>query len=150
MNATMRKERRRHRRYIVSGQVKLRTESFVVQGELVNFGQGGMLVRSGLVLLVGTQMRARVTAFCYPYAFDVAGEVVSTKNALMAIKFLEQPNGVQELLYWLEQENFPWTGTFDSITSETEQPWHCPSPALSASGSDTQLELEPEFVYQQA
>lgn len=114
MNEIFPKERRRYRRYIVQGQVRFRINSSEASGELVNFSQGGLLVRSQAVLPPGTQATFRVTASCYPNAFDVAGEVVGVKDALLAIKFLEQPKSVHQLLEWLERENVPWTGTFGS------------------------------------
>lgn len=150
MNAIVWKERRRYRRYIVSGQVRIRTNSSETPAELVNFGQGGLLVRSHVVLPVGTQAAICVTASCYPNAFDVAGEVVGGKDDLVAIKFLGQANGVKELLHWLVQENFPWTGTFDSQSGETETPSYAPAPALLAMGCGADLEPEMEWVYQQA
>lgn len=150
MNPIVWRERRRYRRYIVSGQVRIRTNSAETVGELVNFGQGGLQVRSQSVLPVGTQAVFCVTAFCYPNPFDIAGEIVGGKNDLMAVKFLGSANGVNELLHWLDQENFPWTGTFDSNPPEAEKLVVQASPAPPETGCGAELEPEMQFVFQQA
>ena len=128
-NPALRIERRRYRRYIVRGMVRFRIDSIEVSGDLVNFGQGGMLIRSSFVLPEGTQLPIQVVAFCYPYSFAVPGRVVGAKGELMAIKFLQIPDGVTELLHWLERENVPWTGTYASGTFEPGQTVETKPPA---------------------
>ena len=143
MRANFLRERRRHRRYILPGQVRFRINSFEASGELVNFGQGGLLMRSRVALPVGTQMSLRVQASCYPSAFETPAEIVGVKNALMALKFLEQPHGVQELLLWLERENFPWTGTFADLESAPAPPV---SPAVLLE-AESYADLDPALEY---
>jgi hypothetical protein len=130
-------ERRKHRRYIVRGRVRFLVDSMEVWGELVNFGGGGMQIRSRFELIEGAKLKARVMAFCYPSSFEVKGKVVGGKDALVSIQFVDKPEAVSELLLWLEQEHFPWTGgSADCPADEPER-----SPAAS--------EAE-ELVYQQA
>jgi hypothetical protein len=103
-------ERRRGRRYIVKGEVRILSGAEEVPGALVNLGQLGMLVRSEVIPPVGTAVTVRFGVSGYPAAFQTEGYAVGSNGDLMAIKFSEEPRGSRELLLWLERENYQWTG----------------------------------------
>jgi len=135
------RERRKHRRYIVRGMVSFRADGLMRTGELINFGYGGMLVRSHFLLPPGSKVLFRVVAYCYSNSFDVPAQVVGGKSRLMAVQFLERPLGVDELLLWLEQEHCPWTGTFSPdeiqiIGSSQADAGIVPQPASKAEVED--------------
>ncbi|HEY7680001.1 MAG TPA: PilZ domain-containing protein [Terriglobia bacterium] len=141
-------ERRKHRRYIVKGMVWFRADGVARTGELINFGYGGMLVRSNHVLPAGSEVSLRVVAYCYKNSFEVRAKVVGGRISLMAVQFLERPAGVGELLLWLEQENCPWTGTFDGETRAAE-PAHT-GVATASQVRNTEFENSLERLFQQA
>jgi hypothetical protein len=135
-------ERRRHRRYIVRGRVRFAIDSLEVWADLVNFGAGGMQIRSRYELPAGSRRTFRLMAFCYPVAIDVEGEVVGGREELVSIQFVNKPDTVNGLLRWLEQEHFPWTGPangtrLDGLRDRTENDFREAEDAL-------------ELVYQDA
>ena len=140
MNAVLRKERRRYRRYIVGGKVWFRIDTIEASADLVNFGPGGMLIRSRFVLPEGTHLPIQVMAFRYPNSFAVPGRVVDGKGELMAIKFLKLTDGVKELLQWLEQENYPWTVAYASGVFEPAQKAQTKPPASPKWLNEAELE----------
>jgi len=103
-------ERRKHRRYILRGRVQFRIDSLEVWAELVNFGQGGMLIQTRFPAPEKIPINYRVLAFGYPDSCDVSGKVVGGQGSLLAIQFLERTAGAQQLLSWLDREHYPWTG----------------------------------------
>ena len=113
-------ERRKHRRYIVRGRTRFTIDSLEIWAELVNFGEGGLLIRSSFDLPVGTRMDLRILTFCYPIAVDAIGQVVGGRGDLLAIQFAEKPAEADRLLRWLEAEHCPWTGTFDDPDVERQ------------------------------
>ena len=113
-------ERRRYRRYIVSGTVRFVMDFGAGSTELVNLGEGGMLIRAANVLSEGAEGTFHVVPSRYPIEFEVEGRVVGGKDDLVAIQFLEKPHTVSTLIQWLDQENCPWTGAVpapDALTS---------------------------------
>jgi hypothetical protein len=110
-------ERRRYRRYIVSGDVKIYAGSgkaaYQGSAKLVQFALGGMLMRGGLVLAARKRATARVDVQGYPYAIEVPFEVVGERNALMAVRFLSQPVGLTDLVEWLAYGDFPIAPVLD-------------------------------------
>ena len=46
----------------------------------------------------------------YPETVATLGRIVGTKENLQAVKFREEPAGLDALLRWLEQENVTWSG----------------------------------------
>ena len=147
MDSNILSERRCYRRYIVRGRVKFRIGSAEILGDVVNFGQGGMLIRSGVALPEGSETTIHAKAACYPDAFEVAGEVVGVKNGLMAIKFLKKPNAVDELLLCLAQENYSWTDA--SAFLETAKSWRAIPTDLPGRMSKVEFEPSLEYVYMQ-
>lgn len=103
------KDRRRYKRYIVEGSVTFQNS----EGEssaLLNVARGGVLVRTDTLCREGTVISLRFKVASYPETFASRGQVVGTKQKLMAIKFLERPKGLETLLGWLDRENCPWAG----------------------------------------
>ena len=111
MNPVEFSERRRFRRYIVSGTVRFDTNSEAGSSDLVNLGEEGVLIRGGLVLPEGTEGTFHVVPSRYPVEFEIQGQVVGVKDDLMAIRFLQELQTVAVLIQCLERENCPWTGT---------------------------------------
>jgi hypothetical protein len=140
-------ERRNFRRYIVEGTVTLSVGGQQVTADLVNFGFGGLLMRSPLSIPAGTHLRAHVLAHCYPNPFEVPIQVVGGKHPLISAKFLERPTGAHELLLWVEQEHFPWTGTLLPFAANEPDRQERKQPVAAAV---PEAEKELEEVYQLA
>ena len=98
------------KRYIVTGFVALQTAAGDSRGKLLNLGRGGMLVRSDAPYREGTELTIRFQVGGDPETFTALGEVVGTKEDLLAIKFPDQTAGLDALLRRLEQENCTWSG----------------------------------------
>lgn len=111
MNPVEFAERRRFRRYIVSGTVRFDTNSEAGSSDLINLGEEGVLIRGGVVLPEGTEGTFHVVPSRYSVEFEIQGQVVGVKDNLMAIRFLQKRPAVAALIQWLEWENCPWTGT---------------------------------------
>ena len=103
-------ERRRSVRYIVGGGVVFHTGSPESCGEVVNIGRYGMLVRTNVRVSEGTKLQVGFTVEGYPMAVQGTSQIVGANTDLLAMKFLAEPRELPQLLQWLEQENFPWTG----------------------------------------
>jgi hypothetical protein len=144
MNQQSHVERRKHRRYIVAGRVTFAIGSVNVSGELVNFGHGGMQIRTRHEVSANARLDFRVVAYCYPEMFTVPGQVVGIGNSSLSVKFLERTSGAKELLLWLERENYPWTG--GNATAVEDPQWHRqgfhPDSLLSSGEIDVNASLE--------
>jgi hypothetical protein len=140
-------ERRRFRRYIISGEVELRMSYLETVAELVNLGEGGLLVRGQIALPEGSLITARVKPARGPFNLEIHGEVVGGKGNLMAVRFTEAPRNINEMLCWLQMENLPWAGTLDN--SEAEPMPVAQTVAASAEASP-EIEREMDSVYQLA
>ena len=108
MSSSIPLERRAQRRYIVRGRVKLMVNYMEIWADLVNFGQGGMLIRAPFEITPPLDLEFRVIAHAYPEVFSVNGQIVGGQGKALAIHFLERSAGADALLQWLEWENFPW------------------------------------------
>ena len=143
-------ERRKHRRYIVRGRVKFTFDSLELWGDLVNFGDGGMLLRTRYEIPEKTKLNFCVVAYCYPDMFAVPGQVVGGRDSLLAIRFLERTDGVMELLRWLEVENFPWTGGISYAGEGLEATLPNPDSISQSSADETAVEASMEDIFQNA
>ena len=139
MTPVVRNERRHYRRYIVGGEVKLRSGSVETSGGLVNLGQGGMLLRSGVALLEGREMTVYAKVAGYPNPLEVPGRVIRAQDELTAIQFLKPLEDGHELLLWLAQENCSWTGTDASDGPDPAQFGQIPSRTSPEGISDGEL-----------
>jgi PilZ domain len=145
MGPKNRVERRKHRRYIVRGRVKFTIDSLDLWADLVNFGEGGMLIRSRYEIPAGTLLHFRVIAYCYPNTFEVQGQIVGGRDSLLAIQFLSSTSGTRELLQWLEGEHFPWTGGSSSEDFERVEAWQNARPVNPLGTAETPDSLEVIF-----
>ncbi|HWP85767.1 MAG TPA: PilZ domain-containing protein [Terriglobia bacterium] len=143
-------ERRKHRRYILTGRVRLRIYAMEFWGDLVNFGAGGMLIRTPYTLPEKTTIQFLLSPDNYPDVLEVSGQVVGGHGCLAAIQFLEHTNGARFLLQWLAAENYPWTGgeglEINDLGGEQNQPARPPAASLS----EAELETSQEWIYQNA
>jgi hypothetical protein len=146
-------ERRKYRRYIVRGRMRFTIDSLEVWAEMVNFGEGGVLMRSMFDLPVGTRLDLRVLAFGYPLAVEGIGQVVGGRGDLLAIQFIEKSPEAAHFLRWLEMEHYPWTGTFDDPAAEARlQPNQAASTEDSWNETRAQARVEriEEEIFQRA
>ena len=136
-------ERRRGVRYIVGGEVVFHTGSPESCGSLVNIGRHGMLVRTNVRVPEGTKLQVGFTVEGYPTAVQGPTQVVGANTDLLAMQFLDEPRARLQLLQWLEQENFPWTG-LDAPDRDAAVRRQRASPAAPASSpiQDERQELE--------
>ncbi|MCZ6491684.1 MAG: PilZ domain-containing protein [Acidobacteria bacterium] len=99
----MKSEKRRYRRYVVSGEVKFRTEVDEAVGELVHIGRRGILIRSHFIPPLRTNLSIHFTVQRYGETFRVGGRVVGSEKDLIAVNFSVEPAGMEELLQWLDK-----------------------------------------------
>jgi hypothetical protein len=134
--------RRASVRYIAPGEVIFHTGSPDSCGQLVNIGRHGMLVRTNFRASEGSTYHIGFAVDGYPHAFRAEGQIVGSREDLLAIKFVREPDEILQLLEWLGRENIPWTG-LDSLEADRALPSpHC-QPEANGSGSATaKQELE--------
>ena len=142
-------ERRKHRRYIVSGRVRFVAGFDSGLGSLVNLGEGGILIRSRALFQKGAKATFRVSPVGCPIELEIEGQVVGVKDDLMAVRFLEERREVLDCLRWLASENCPWTGTVALETLGTSCPKQTSSP-YSPEQAVTEGEASYELVFQSA
>ena len=142
-------ERRKHRRYIVSGRVRFVTGFDTGLASLVNLGEGGILIRSRALLPLGTKATFRVVPSQCPIEIEIEGRVVGVKDGLLAVRFLEKRQEVSDCVRWLASENCPWTGSVgigalgNSFPEATNSP-QTPEPV------GKELETARDLVFQSA
>ncbi len=93
-----------HKRYRVSGPAEFQAGSVTATGELLDVGTGGILLRSDVNPSQGTHLQAQFAVAGYHGTFNARGRVVRTQLGVVAVMFLDQPDGLQPLLDWLEQK----------------------------------------------
>jgi hypothetical protein len=102
------REQRRYKRYIVTGTATLQTAAGESRASLLNFGRGGMLVRTDMLCPDGTELLLSYEVGGYPETCVARGKVVGSKPGLLAIMFFEE--AAEVLLRWLEEANCTWSG----------------------------------------
>ena len=95
-------DRRQHKRFLVHGVASLETNGADMACELLNVGAGGLLVLSDAGLPAGMPIRARFIVKDYPLEVVVRGTVAHSTEATVGIMFAEEPEGLDEILLWLE------------------------------------------------
>ncbi len=93
-------EKRRYKRYPMSGKILFQTESMNAIGELIDIAMGGALIRSAVIPSPGSQVTARFVVRDYPGEFEARGKVVRILTNALAIEFLEKPPWLEEMLRW--------------------------------------------------
>jgi len=147
-------ERRKHRRFIVSGKVRFVAGFDSGLGTLVNLGEGGILIRSGALFPEGTKATFQVYPSRCPIELEIKGQVVGVQPAgvndsLMAVRFLEDRPEVSDCVRWLASENCPWTGTVATETLGASRPDATHSPDTTEP-APTELEISHELIFQSA
>lgn len=99
----MKSEKRRYKRYVVSGQVEIRTEVDEAVGELVHIGRRGILIRSHFIPPLRTDLSIHFTVQRYGETFRAGGRVVGNDKDMIAVSFSVEPAGMEELLQWLDK-----------------------------------------------
>ncbi|MCZ6489911.1 MAG: PilZ domain-containing protein [Acidobacteria bacterium] len=98
-------ERRRYKRYLVSGRILFQAQSVETFGELVDIGKWGVYIRTEAKPLQGEEITAHLEAQDYPGAFEVKGMVVRILSDSCAIAFLEWPVKLVTLLQFLDERD---------------------------------------------
>ena len=142
-------ERRKHRRFIVSGRVRIVRGFDSGLGSLVNLGEGGILIRSRALFPEGAKATFQIHPAGCPIALEIEGQVVGVKDSLMAVRFLEERREVSDCLRWLASENCPWTGAVPIGTSGDCRPEATISSEAREKGI-RELEAAHELVFQDA
>ena len=93
-------ERREHKRNIVSGKAGFATPQGTVAGEVVSLSRGGMLILCKGTLAIGTDREISFTVEGHCVTAQV--RVVRVEAGVLGLAFLEEPEGLEEMLLWLE------------------------------------------------
>src|SRR5690348_8072545 len=97
-------EHRKYKRYPVGGTARFRGPSGESTGEVLDVGTGGILVRCDLIPPSLANLAIDFTIDAYRRMFVANGRVLRTQLDVMAIMFLEEVEGLTELLSWLDQQ----------------------------------------------
>jgi hypothetical protein len=95
-------DRRQHKRFLVHGVASLETDTGTIQAELLNVGAGGLLILSSSALPHGTPVNVRFIVKDYPIEVAVNGTVVHSTESTIGVMFGDEPEGLDEILLWLE------------------------------------------------
>ena len=96
-------DRRQHRRYLIEGKAIVRTSSGQFSGEVVDVGNGGVLLLSRTAsVTVGEPIEVRFAIAGWPVEIQAAGRVARTDSNAVGIAFAETPAELEEALLWLE------------------------------------------------
>lgn len=99
---TVTTERRQHRRYLISGKAIMDTSLGRASGELVDVGQGGLLLFSDVTPPKGTGVAVYFIVQGYPLQVEANGKVVRSEAGTVGINFTDEPPELEEVLLWLE------------------------------------------------
>ncbi|MBI4463348.1 MAG: hypothetical protein HY647_01470 [Acidobacteria bacterium] len=134
--------RRRNRRYIVRGEAAFLLAAENAVAELVNIGPGGMLFRNHVFPPMGTNLTIQFAVCGYPAELRAHGQVVGGNSEVVALRFGGEPPGLNELLEWLEGENYPWTGLDTPVCGCPEESQQDGHSSLSTSAKTREEENE--------
>lgn len=95
-------DRRQHKRFLVNGVASIQCGHESIQGELLNVGAGGLLVLTPAALRKGAAVHVRFIVKDYPLEVSVMGTVAHSNESTVGIMFSEDPDGLDEILLWLE------------------------------------------------
>lgn len=143
-------ERRKHRRFIVSGKVQMVTRFDFAPATLVNLGEGGILIRSRDPFPEGTRGTFHISPVACPFEIEIQGQVVGVKDDLMAVQFLERQTEVSDCVQWLANENCPWAGTVSTGTLGNTRQEGANLPDAPLPTGVPELETARDLVYQRA
>ena len=96
-------EHRQHRRYLVEGTAIVNTSSDQFAAELVDVGQGGVLLLAPKdSVTVGEPIEVRFTIVVYPVEIQASGRVARTDTHAIGIAFSEASPELDGAFLWLE------------------------------------------------
>ena len=96
-------EERRYQRFSAAGEAEIRSAVMKATGDLLDVAKGGVLIGSGAKPSRGLEVATRFTIQNYPEVIEGRGKVVRVLLDTVAIKFLEPPAGIEDLMQWLER-----------------------------------------------
>ncbi len=96
-------ERRRYKRYPVSGLVEFMTELMETPSALLDIGKGVVLIQSEVVASPGEELAFRFKVYGYQGVFEATGKVLRIQVDTLVIEFLEEHPELENLLSWLER-----------------------------------------------
>ena len=114
MNSDTQTERRRSRRYIVTGDLQIETGNRVYNGNIVNLSESGFSVRSNDSIEPGSNIHAVLRLQKYPETIILDGQICGIQDNLVSIKLFSPDLKMKILVQWLEIENYPWTANLKS------------------------------------
>ena len=109
------RKRRTSARYIIGGDAMFDTGSLDSFGTLMNIGRHGILVRTRVQLPEGTKFWIRFSVEGYARVLQAEGQVVSSRQDLIAVKFVRDPTGLIELLLSLSETEY---GVLEQLEKE--------------------------------
>ncbi len=98
-------DRRHFKRYLVNGTASILPapeKSEQPSLELLNVGRGGIMVLSGALPAIGSELSFRFTVEGYNAELHANGQVLRNSAGTAAIRFLEEPEGIDDLILWLD------------------------------------------------
>ena len=97
-------ENRRNKRYYSAGEAELWNASLRATGDLLDVSIEGALIGSGFNPSRGLELATRIKVQDYEGVVVGKGMVMRTLMDTVAIKFMEEPTGMRNLLHWLEKQ----------------------------------------------
>lgn len=100
-------ERRRSRRFAVEGTLRVQTSRGMLSPEICEIGNVsgvGILFFTKNPPIAGTVIEFRFTIHGYDSEIQAKGRVVREDAHLAVVEFTSKPNGMDDLISWLEAE----------------------------------------------
>lgn len=91
-----------HKRYHVAGKAEFWTAHVKATGDLLDVAEEGILIRSEIELNRRRRVMVRFKVLGYPRVLETEGRLERIHQSTLAIMFLDEPTGLEELLQWLE------------------------------------------------
>jgi hypothetical protein len=98
-------ERRRHKRFFVEGLLRFQPSGGVFSqdlSEVLNVSSGGVLIFTKAAPVVGSNVQVRFTIQGYNGEIQAKGRVLRVDPNLAAIEITGKPEGIEDLVNWLE------------------------------------------------
>ena len=98
-------ERRKHKRFFVKGSLRLKPAGGVFGKDLcevINVSRGGILILSKSPPVAGIAVEIEFTVEGYHTEIHAKGRVVRDDANLAAIAFKDTPEGIDDMINWLE------------------------------------------------
>jgi hypothetical protein len=98
-------ERRQLKRFFIKGLLRLQPAGGVFSQELcevINVSGGGVLILTKTAPVAGSNVEVRFTIQGYNGEIQAKARVVRSDPNLAAIEFTDEPEGLEDLVNWLE------------------------------------------------